>query len=79
MSRTTPMYDGRGHRAPGLLQVLWNRLRGRHDDGTRHRWIKNEDQGGQHWCDGDYCHHYRVRCTVCGAWAICGDAVQEVR
>jgi hypothetical protein len=85
MSRHTPIFDGQSrgrHRGPSKLhlwKVLWYQLRGRHDDGTAHVLVRDEDWDGRHPCDSDYCHHYQVKCTVCGSTAIHGDTIPEVR
>ena len=81
MSRFTPTYDGQGPQEPRYQRwrVLWNRLRWRHDDGTEHVLVRDKDWDGRHMCDGDYCLHYQVKCTICGSTALHGDAVQEIR
>jgi hypothetical protein len=63
------------------LRRWWRvNIRGLHADGTRHRWIEDDRPLGSHECETmSYCHHYPTRCTVCGASAVAGYSVPEVR
>lgn len=67
-----------GYRAahPGRLRSIWNRLRGRHSNGSRHDWQPAEL--GPHGCQPlSYCHHEHHYC--CGKTRVTGYAVEEVR
>jgi hypothetical protein len=63
-----------------VVHKLWLKLLDRHEDGTKHEWVRNNGPWigpSLHACS-DYCHHYQLICH-CGATRIVGYSVEEVR
>ena len=62
------------------MKRFWNRLRDRHDDGTKHTWESaDEVPVGRHWCEWDYCRCFIVRCDGCGGERVVSAGSLELR